>query len=401
MGFNTMFSSLGGEGENSDKIFTLNGVKTKFMSGKQPITFTILPALDPSNPDKRVSYLPAILPGDTPILSDWGNGAWVYRKLGHGDWKERYDIVALDSVGEECPIKELRRVAKNDPTWQYLLNDTGKFGDPNRVRAPLPAATQFLFCNVYLPNEAERVAHVGIFSKSVANKLVGENGLVFQPSPSATEEQIRANYLAAYANGDITSPQGAPAFVVEKGHDKGELSAYDLKFALDANRRVLRIPATQDIMATRYDITNLRSYLNILTADQIVQILIREFNGRSPAGYHEYALLKLALGGKYQIPEPPSAPGAVGTIQAGIDLAADAGSIQSAPVPAAAPVPQAAPVPAAPVQAPSTEAGAAMAAAVKAGAAQPIAPAPGTVPGDPVPTFDKQAFLARLAKGGN
>jgi hypothetical protein len=224
MAFNTMFSSLSGEGENSDRIFVKNGIKTKFMSGKQPITFTLLPAIDPNNPDKRISYLPAILPGDTPTLSDWGNGAWVYRKVGHGDWKERYDIVALDSVGEECPIKEVRRIAKQDPTWTYLTEDVGKFGDPNRVRAALPGAQQFLFANVFLPGETERVAHVGIFSKSVAQKLIGDNGLVFQPSPSATEEQIRENYLLAYANGDITSPQGAPALVVEKGHDKGEMS---------------------------------------------------------------------------------------------------------------------------------------------------------------------------------
>ena len=187
MGFNTMFSSLAGEGENSDKIFTKNGVKTKFMSGKQPITFTILPALDPTNPDKRVSYLPSILPGEEPSLSDWGNGALVYRRLGRGDWKERYDIVSLASVGEECPIATLRRVAKADQTWSYLLDD-GKFGDPNRVPAVLPPARQFLFCNVFLPNEAERVAHVGIFSKSVANKLVGDNGLVFQPSPRTLPE---------------------------------------------------------------------------------------------------------------------------------------------------------------------------------------------------------------------
>ena len=443
MGFNTMFSSLAGEGENSDKIFTKNGVKTKFMSGKQPITFTILPALDPTNPDKRVSYLPSILPGNPPTLSDWGNGAYVYRRLGRGDWKERYDIVSLSSVGEECPIDVVRKVAKSDPTWQYLTDD-GKFGDPNRIPAVLPAKRQFLFCNVYLPNEAERVAHIGIFSKSVASKLVGENGLIFQPSPSATEEQVQANYLAAYANGDITAPQGAPAFVVEKGHDKGEMSAYELKFALDSNRRVMRIQATQDIMATRYDINDLRSYLNILTAEQIVNVLIRELSGRSPSGYHEYALLKLALGSRYQIPEPPPAPAATSTIQggfsAGMDGGVPAGAAPAAapiptgtPVPATpAPAPSAAPVPAAPVvtpvaapvptapvpttssagapavpvtqttvAAPANEAGMAMAAAVAAGAAQPVAPAPGVVPGDPIPAFDKEKFLARLARGGN
>ena len=177
----------------------------------------------------------------------------------------------------------------------------------------------------------------------------------------------------------------------------------------------MRIPATQDIMATRYDLADLRSYLNILSAEQIVQILIRELTGRSPAGYHEYALLKLAFGSTYQIPEPPSAPGAVNTVQAGFTSGQSAAVPDAAP--AAAPVP-AAPVPVTPSAAPQSvpvaapaavpvtpsgnEADAAFAAAVKAGVATPPQAAPAAqVVGDPVPAFNKEAFLARLAQGGN
>lgn len=393
MGFNSMFSALASDGENSDRIFTRNGVKCKHMSGKQPITFTILPAMDPANPDKATSWLPSLLPTNPVTLSEWGGGAEVYRKFGKGDWKERYDIVSLSSVGEECPLDAVFNMAKKDPTWKYLTEDIGKFGDPNRVPATIAPKRKFMFCNVFLPNEPERVSHVGIFTFAVAKKIVGEGGIVFQPSPSATEESVQANYLSAFANGDITAPNGAPAFVIEKGHDKGEMSAYEVRFALDANRRVMRIPATPEIMATRCDLSDLRSYLNILSADQIVQILIRELSGRSPAGYHEYALLKLALGSRYQIPEPPAAPAATHTIQAGF-------AAPAAPEPAPAPAAQA-PSPAPQPTAPSAEANAALSAAVAAGAAAP-APAQGTaqVTGDPIPKFDKEAFLARLAKGG-
>ncbi len=398
MGFNTMFSSLAGEGENSDRIFTKNGVKTKFMSGKQPIVFTILPALDPSNPDKATSYLPSIMPDNS--LSAWGNGASVYRGLGHGDWKERCSVVSLSSVGEQCPIDELFRAAKRDPEWEYLTKDEGEFGSPNRVTAAIPMKRMFLFCNVYLPNEVSRTAHVGIFSKTLATKLVGENGLVFAPS-MATEQEIAANYLAAYANGDITSPQASPNLVVEKGHDKGDMSGYDVKFAIDASRRVVRTQIMQDIMATRYNIADIREYLNVLTAEQIVQLLIRELSGRSPAGFHEHAFLKLVLGGRFSIPEPPSAPGALNTVQSGFAAAAP----QPAPAPTAGqatPVPQ---VPPAPAQqaAPApraSEADAALAAAVKAGAVPPASTQQPHVVGDPVQAFDKAAFLARIA-GGN
>ena len=404
MGFNTMFSSLAGEGENSDRIFTKNGVKTKFMSGKQPIVFTILPALDPANPDKATSYLPSILPDNS--LSAWGNGASVYRGLGHGDWKERCSVVSLSSVGEQCPIDELFRAAKRDPEWEYLTKDEGEFGSPNRVTAAIPMKRMMLFCNVYLPNDVSRTAHVGIFSKTLANKLVGENGIVFAPS-MATEQEIAANYLAAYANGDITSPQASPNLIVEKGHDKGDMSGYDIKFAIDASRRVVRTPITQDIMATRYNIADVREYLNVLTAEQIVQLLVRELSGRSPAGFHEHAFLKLVLGSRYNIPEPPSAPGALNTVQSGFAAAAP----QPTPAPTvqqSVPTPhvQQAPQPQAPVaqttpQAPRTsEADAALAAAVKAGAVPPTSPQQPHVVGDPVPGFDKAAFLARIA-GGN
>ena len=445
-----MFSSFTGEGENSDRIFTKNGAKVKFMQDKsKPIVFTIMPAIDPNNPDKSVSYLPSILPDGN--LSDWGSSADVYRGIGHSkDWKERCSVVSLSSVGEECPLDLVYNMAKNDPAWSYITDD-GKFGDPNRQRAVIPAKRRLMFCNIYLPNETERVAHVGIFSAGIAKKLVGDNGLVWQPNPTADDAAIQANYLAAYANGDITSPQGAPAFVIEKGHDKGEMSAYAIKYALDSNRRVLRYPLTTDIMATRYDLKDIRSFLNILTAEQIVQMLIREMTGRSPAGYHEYALLKLALGQRFQIPEPPAAPGAMSTVPSGFQ----AGQAQSgAAVPAAQPVPaaqvppsaQPAPVPVttsvapgvqpaatvsaqvppaatvppaaavppaasvpvatAPVPPPAApEADAALKAAVQAGAAVPPvaaqpAPAVGHIVGEPVAEFSKEAFLKKIAAAG-
>ena len=64
MGLNSMFADLAGEGENSDRIMTRNGARCKFMQKKgSAYTFTFLPALDPTNPDKRTSYLPCLLPG--------------------------------------------------------------------------------------------------------------------------------------------------------------------------------------------------------------------------------------------------------------------------------------------------------------------------------------------------
>lgn len=426
MGFNSMFASLSGEGENSDRIMTKNGARIKWMTGKQPIVFTILPALDPTNPDKRTSYLPSIIPtegGDS--LSEWGNYAWVTRGIGHGEsYKDLASVVMLKMNRNDdtvCPLSMVYATIKANPEWQYLTDD-GKFGDPNRKRAVLPLPRLMMFANVYVKGEEEKGAQIGIFSNALAKKIMGKDGLVWQRDPRATDEQIAQNYLSAYANGDITDPNNAPAFCVEKGHDKGEMSAYEFRYALDAQRRIIHIPASQDVMATRYDITNKEEYLNILTPDQTVQLLIRELNGRNPStGFHEYALLREALGSMFQIPEPPAAPAATHTIQgADIQPAQPAPETASIPLSAQAPAQTTYPVHNEPVasvptnayQQPgvSAEANTALAAAVKAGAAVPSAPAPAPAPapaaqtrvvGDAVPKFDKAAFLARMAaKGG-
>ena len=431
MGLNSMFSSLAGEGENSDRIMTRNGARCKFMQKKgAAITFTILPALDPTNPDKKTSYLPCLIPGadGNDLLSEFGNYAWVTRGLGRGDFKDRASVVLLkQSKADEtvCPLSMVYAAIRADQTWAYLTDD-GKFGDKDRPRAVLPLPKMMFFANVYVKGEEDKGAQVGIFSNSLAKKIIGRDGLVWQRDPKATDEQIAQNYMSAYANGDITDPCNAPAFTVEKGNDKGEMSAYEFRYAMDSAKRIIHIPATQEVLATRYDITKKEEYLNILTAEQIVQILIRELTGRNPStGYHEYALLREALGGTFQIPEPPPAPGATHTVQ-GADVtpavqpevtpaaapapAATPVPPRATPVPRPAPQPQPAPAAAAPAATPvAGEASQALKAAVADGAAVPLAaaqPAPAAspapqVPGDPVPKFDKAAFLARMAAKGN
>ena len=414
MGLNSMFADLAGEGENSDRIMTRNGARCKFMQKKgSAYTFTFLPALDPTNPDKRTSYLPCLLPGEGGIdqLSEFANYAWVTRGLGRGDFKDRASVVLLKQSKNDdtvCPLSMVYATIRADQTWAYLTDD-GKFGDKDRPRAVLPLPKMMFFANVYIKGEEDKGAQVGIFSNSIAKQVIGKNGLVWQRDPKATDEQIAADYMAAYANGDITDPFNAPAFVVEKGTDKGDMSAYEFRYAQDSARRIIHIQASQEVLATRYDITKKEEYLNILTPEQIVQLLVRELNGRNPGtGHHEYALLREALGSMFQIPEPPPAPGAVHTVQgfraqepaqAAQAPAPQPATVASAPVQqparaASAPAPQ--PAQAAVVPQVSAEAGHALKAAVAAGAAAPH------VTGDPVPKFDRAAFLARMAaKGGN
>ena len=414
MGLNNMFADLAGEGENSDRIMTRNGARCKFMQKKgSAYTFTFLPALDPTNPDKRTSYLPCLLPGEGGIdkLSEFANYAWVTRGLGRGDFKDRASVVLLKQSKNDdtvCPLSMVYATIRADQTWAYLTDD-GKFGDKDRPRAVLPLPQMKFFANVYIKGEEDKGAQVGIFSNSIAKQVIGKNGLVWQRDPKATDEQIAADYMAAYANGDITDPFNAPAFVVEKGNDKGDMSAYEFRYAQDSARRIIHIRASQHVRAPRYGITKKEEYLNILTPEQIVQLLVRELNGRNPVtGHHEYALLREALGSMFQIPEPPPAPGATHTVQSGFQAApAQAMPIPAQNVPVAQPEPiplntqpAHAPIPVSATHQVASEAGQALKAAIADGAAAPAA-AP-HVTGDPVPKFDRAAFLARMAaKGGN
>ena len=426
MAFNDMFSGSASASEGGSRRYMIKqGVRSKFMTNaKQAYVFGFLPALDPNNPDRAVSVVPSILPDGT--LSSWGAGAFVARGVGHGDWKSRCDIISLKSFGRYCPLAALYDAIRADKaTWGYITEAVGQWGQTGRDPAALPRLRQMLFCNVYLPAEPEKLAQVGVFTKTVASKLLDpNNGIVFAPSASATDDMVAANYLAAYANGDITNPAAMPLFCIEKGHDKGDASGYDLRFQLDGGRRIQRLQMTAQVLGSRYDMDRPEEFLNILEPEEIVQLLVENLNGRSPAGYHEYALLKLAFGDKFKVPDPPEAPGALATVQSGFEPAPAPATPAPAPVPTQAPV-MPAPAPAMPAPAPvmpatapvmpvpvattpgaptvqpraatqSPEMSAVANAVAAAGVARPAAGP--TVPGDPVKPFNREAFLAGFRK---
>lgn len=424
MAFNDMFSGSASASEGGSRRYMIKqGVRSKFMTNaKQAYVFGFLPALDPNNPDHAVSVVPSILPDGT--LSSWGAGALVARGVGHGDWKSRCDIISLKSFGRYCPLAALYDAIRADKaTWGYINEDVGQWGQAGRDPAALPRLRQMLFCNVYLPAEPEKLAQVGVFTKTVASKLLDpNNGIVFAPSASATDDMVAANYLAAYANGDITNPAAMPLFCIEKGHDKGDASGYDLRFQLDGGRRIQRLQMTAQVLGARYDMDRPEEFLNILEPEEIVQMLVENLNGRSPAGYHEYALLKLAFGDKFKVPDPPEAPGALATVQSGFEPAPAPATPAPAPAPVmpapATPAPVPAPAPVMPATAPvmpvpvattpgaptvqpraatqSPEMSAVANAVAAAGVARPAAGP--TVPGDPVKPFNREAFLAGFRK---
>ena len=381
MGFNNQARNL--QGNRNRRFIFKDGVRYKHMTGAQPIVFRLMPAFNPAEPNPGISWLPALDPAGN--LTEWGYVIKIVRWVGHGKGNSgtRQDLLSLKTFEEDdrkvwCPLAALYDAISSDPnTWGYLIDD-GDRKDKNRVRAAFGKANSHLVTNIIDINQTMLGTQLGVFTGGASNKLIDKKeGLLFQPNASPdVEEQVKRNYMLAYANGDITDPNTGPVFVIEKGEDKGEYSSYKISIAQDPSRRVVRRPVDQALMAQRYNLTRPADFINIPTEEELIQSLIQLLNGRSPMGYHEHALLKMTFP-QFQIPDPPAAPAATPTIPSG--FAPSAG----APIPGAIPggygvpsasvpgmVPGGYGVPTAPVPG-----------AVPGGYGVPSAPVPGAIPG--------------------
>jgi hypothetical protein len=142
-------------------------------------------------------------------------------------------------------------------------------------------------------------------------------GIMFTPNGMpGIEDMIKQNYLLQYANGDITNPTTGPVLMLERD-TASSFAGYRVSIATDAHTRsVCRAAVDPMIMQSRVHLQNFHEYLNIMEPQEMVDYLATILTERSPKGYHEYALLKMALP-DFKVPEPPSAPAATNTIQSG------------------------------------------------------------------------------------
>ena len=322
MGFNDQAKALQG-GRGSRKFIFKDGVKFRHMSGAQPILFRFLPAFNPNDPNPKTSYLPSLDPSGN--LTDWGTVLQIVRFVGHGtNNQNRQDLLSLKTFesGDQqiwCPLAALyQTITEDQNVWGYLIVDHGERDDKNRTRKSFDRAAKQLVANILDVNQVQDGIKLGVFTTGASAKIIDRGeGLVYQPNASpGVEEYVKQNYMYAYANGDLTDPNTAPCLICEKGKDKGDFSAYQIRIAQDSARKVIRRPLDQSMMEQRQNLANLANIINIPTEEELVQSLIALLNGRSPLGYHEFALLKLAFP-QFRIPEPPAAPAAMPTIQAG------------------------------------------------------------------------------------
>ena len=428
MGLNDQARVLNSGRSNRQFIYK-EGVRFTHMSGKDPRLFRLLPAVHPQSDDLSISWMPSI--DQHGILAEFAVIIQIVRFVGHGRFGagSRQDLLSLKTFATDRedkwdPLVHLYQVIQQDQgTWGYLITDQGPKDSKDKIRAAFGKPSPQLVANVLDINQTTTGVQLGVFTQSASAALIGKTGLVYTRNAQAgAEEMAKTNYLFAYANGDITDPNNGPVLKCSKEENKGEFSSYNVTVATGPDGSVLRRALDRSHLASRQNLTKHSTWLNIPTEEELINSLVGLLNGRSPQGYHEYALLKLAFP-QFRIPEPPASMAGTSTIQSGFTPSAPQtvtsgliGGYQAPPMPAA---PAAAPVyasqgvpafvPGAPVSAPAPVAAfvppAAPVAAPQAQVAAFVPPAPVggpvgapvVVPGDPVAAgFQQSDFMARL-----
>lgn len=298
-----------------------DGVKFKYLTGKDPVIFKYLPAFNPANPDASTSILPFVTP--TGDLTDWGTLIYQSRFIGHGSGKfgTRQDVLSMRTFakpGQDIfdPIEKLiQTVSQCSADWGYLIE---KQKDKDADRPALSRPTAHFIANIWDANSPAAGVQIGILPPSGTTSLLDARfGLAYQQSANATEEMIRQNHLMAYQVGDLTDPVNGPALTcLKESAAQGDYSKYRVALANDARNQIYRPMIGPNLLAQRYKFNDLRTFMNIPTEEDIINSLVQLFNIRSPKGFHEYVLLKIAFP-NHRIPEAPSAPGATATVAAG------------------------------------------------------------------------------------
>ena len=280
------------------------GVQVRYMSGKNPIKFRLLPAFNPEDDNPETSIAPWVYADGTP--SDWIATIQAAQFVG-GD-RGYNTILCLETLGQSCPYQKVYRFASKSNDWKYLTERTAT------KSAVLPPVRRLMLMNILDLEQQDKGCQLGVFTQNAAQTLYSkENGIMWQINPQFMEEVNELNYMNQYAYGDLTCPTYGLALRCSRGPQARD--GYRITIDLDSNRRAYRWPISEEVLAGRSDLANIESFLEPTTAQDTVDKLIDTLNQRSPNGYSELALLQEVLGDEFRIPQPPSAPAATSTVQ--------------------------------------------------------------------------------------
>ena len=294
------------------------GIKHKNL-GKDPVSFRLLPAFDPDNPDKGTSYLPCIMPDGS--FSSWGNMMVVSRFVGRVN---KVDIVSPRTFDADafCPMSYLYTAIRKDPDWMYLFKGES-FRD-----TPLDRPNRVLVANIVDVNSPGIGTQVAVMGFMAMSCLIADDGLMRQPNTMVgVEEAMKVDYMAEYANGDITHPETGLILLFSSARVDGK-STHNIALS----RPVRRIPVDRSLMEGRVDLSNMRNVVKESSPEEIVQTLVEKLTSRNAAGMHEHYILREVFP-QFSIPAPVSAPGALSTVPSGFQPSAaleDVGGVAGA-----------------------------------------------------------------------
>ena len=326
MSFNDQVASLPSK-SNEFSVFK-DGVKSKWLTGDNAILFRILPAYDYNSKDAAgninpAGWLPFRAPDDS--LTAWGGLIKISRRIGHGRGKAsmRKDFLSPRTFNTSedtfCPVTTLYNTAAMTPEWQYLIDDVRDANKKQIEQAALNRPQDYLAINIVELSAALPEVIVGMLTKSALDGLLNpnKNGLACARANNCNDDMIRQNYLVKWSCGDLTDPTNGPVMFIMKEKDKGDFSSYRIGIATDNHNNIRRYPLGAEILARRYDLTDLHYTLHVPPDEETVNSLVRIFCMHSPSGHHEWELLKLAFGQYFKIPDAPMAPAASPTVQSG------------------------------------------------------------------------------------
>ena len=294
----------------------LENVKYKHMTGDKTFVFRLQPAHDPQDAENPLGWVPFI--DEKGALSDWAFIVWVARYVGHGkgDFGTRRDFISLKTFDEnaDCPLFRLfNAVNTMSEDWGYLVREDK---DKKAGRQALSVPGPVLIANIASLEHGDPANMAAVFSKSAMDSLVSQgSGLALR----RVARSAGGSYLDRYAVGDLTDPRTGPVLTSKKDtSSKKPYPPYIVELAIDGTTNdVLTAPLSQGALTARYRMDRAETFLNKLTAEELVEGLVAVLCSRAPVtGYHEYALLREVFP-EFNVPAPPSAPAGGSMVQSG------------------------------------------------------------------------------------
>lgn len=294
---------------------------------KRPLSFRILPAFPEHEGSLQESdalaYVPAVsLVGGAPVVADWAFAMLISRCYVKGG----RSILSRKMVGDDNdPLTRVVDFCSKAAGWKYVVTETGKWGEPNRIPAKIAVPKKEFLMNVLTLDDEKPGVKVGIIKSimmmyDLCSTKQGKEGYALQQR-EVSDEEYRANPNSVWAYGDITDPNGAPVFKALKGlsNDNRMVNMIKPSLSIDpasGRQRLDRMALTAEQMAARVDLAHPETYLNIPTAEEQVEQIVGNLGGRNAEGIHEYDMLRNVLPDYAElIPAVPPAPGAVNQVQ--------------------------------------------------------------------------------------